>query len=87
MNNYTWENMLFTADQLIQTGKLTESQIKTILPLVELKKVVKYNKLSINFIKNNIEPLIDENKDDEDDDDDNSLTINDIYRIQKYNYS
>ena len=43
MNNYTWENMLFTADQLIQTGKLTESQIKTILPLVELKKVVKYS--------------------------------------------
>jgi hypothetical protein len=84
MNNYTWENMLFTADQLIQTGKLTESQIKIILPLVELKKVVKYNKLSINFIKNNIEPLIDENKDDEDND---SLTINDIYRIQRYNYS
>lgn len=83
MSNYTWNHLLFTADQLIQSGKLTESQIKKILPLVELKKVVTYNKLSDNFIRNNIEPQIEM----EDSDDEDSLTLNDVYRIQKYNFN
>ena len=83
MNNCTWNGLLFTADQLIQSGKLTESQIKKILPLVELKKIVKYNKLSDNFIRNSIEPLIEM----EDSDDDDALTISDVYKIQKYNFS
>ena len=74
MSTYTWNHLLFTADQLIQSGTLTESQIKKILPLVELKKVVKYNKLSENFIRNNIEPIIEM----EDSDDEDSLTLNDV---------
>ena len=83
MNTSTWNHLLFTADQLIQSGKLTEYQIKKILPLVELKKVVKHNKLSDNFIRNNIEPLVDI----QDSDDENSITINDVYSIQKYNFN
>jgi hypothetical protein len=81
MSNYTWNHLLFTADQLIQSGKLTENQIKKILPLVEIKKVVTHNKLSDNFIRNNIEPLIDM-----DDDDEDSITISDVYKIQHYNF-
>jgi hypothetical protein len=83
MNTSTWNHLLFTADQLIQSGKLTEYQIKKILPLVELKKVVNHNKLSDNFIRNNIEPLVDI----QDSDDENSITINDVYSIQKYNFN
>lgn len=83
MDTFTWNHLLFVSDQLIQSGKLTESQIKKILPLVELKKVITNNKLSANFIRNNIEPLIEM----EDSDDDDSLTINDVYRIQKYNFN
>ncbi len=83
MSTYTWNHLLFTADQLIQSGTLTESQIKKILPLVELKKVVSHNKLSENFIRNNIEPLIDM----EDSDDEDFLTLNDVHRIQKYNFN
>ena len=70
----TWNHLLFVTDQLIQSGKLTESQIKKILPLVELKKVVKHNKLSDNFIRNNIEPIIEM----EDSDDEESITISDV---------
>ena len=82
MSNCTWNNLLFLADQLIQSGKLTESQIKKILPIVELKKVVLHNKLSDNFIRNNIEPLIEM----QDSDDDDTLTISDVYKIQRYNF-
>jgi hypothetical protein len=79
----TWNGLLFTADQLIQSGKLTETQIKKILPLVELKKVINHNKLSDNFIRNNIEPLIEmQDSDDEED----HITLTDVYKIQKYNY-
>jgi len=83
MNTSTWNHLLFTADQLIQSGKLTEYQIKKILPLVELKKVVKHNKLSDNFIRNNIEPLV-EMQDSEDED---YVTLCDVYKIQKYNFN
>jgi len=79
----TWNGLLFIADQLIQSGKLTEHQIKKILPLVELKKVINHNKLSDNFIRNNIEPIIEM----EDSDDEESITISDVYKIQKYNFN
>lgn len=79
----TWNGLLFTADQLIQSGNLKESQIKKILPIVELKKVIKHNKLSDNFIRNNIEPLVEM----QDSDDDDYITLTDIYRIQKYNFN
>ena len=82
MSNNNWNHLLFTADQLIQSGNLTESQIKKILPLVELKKVILYNKLSENFIRNNIEPLVEML----DSDDEDNLTLYDIYSIQKYNF-
>jgi hypothetical protein len=82
MNVNTWNHLLYTADQLIQSGNLTESQIKKILPLVELKKVIKHNKLSDDFIMFNIKPLIEM----QDSDDEDLLTLNDIYRIQKYNF-
>ena len=79
----TWNHLLFTADQLIQAGNLTESQIKKILPLVELKKVIKHNKLSDNFIRNNIEPLIEM----QDSDDEDYINLTDVYRVQRYNFN
>ena len=66
----------------ILAQQATDKQIKKILPIVELKKVVKYNKLSENFIRNNIEPLIEM----QDSDDDDTLTISDVYKIQRYNF-
>lgn len=81
--NNTWNGLLFTADQLIQSGNLTESQIKKILPIVELKKVIKHNKLSDNFIRNNIEPLVEM----QDSDDEDYISLNDVYRVQRYNFN
>ena len=79
----TWNGLLFTADQLIQSGNLTETQIKKILSLVELKKVIKHNKLSENFIRNIIEPLVEM----QDSDDEDYISLTDVYRVQKYNFS
>jgi len=79
----TWNGLLFTADQLIQSGTLSEYQIKKILHLVELKKVIKHNKLSENFIRNNIEPLVEM----QDSDDEDYITLTDVYRVQKYNFN
>ena len=78
---YTWDHLLFTADILIQQGNLTENQIKDIINLVDIKKVVTNNKLSENFIETFIKPIILA----QDTSDYNALTMSDIYRIQKYN--
>ena len=56
---YTWSHLLFTADILVQKGCLSESQLKSIIHLVDIKKVVKYNKLTQKFIQEEIVPLID----------------------------
>lgn len=58
-NMYNWSHLLFTADILVQKGCLTESQLKSIIHLVDIKKVVKYNKLSEKFIQEEIIPRID----------------------------
>lgn len=79
----TWNHLLFTADQLIQSGLLSESQIKKILPLVELKKVINHNKLSDTFIRNNIEPLVEM----QDSDDEDYISLSDVYHIQRYNFN
>jgi hypothetical protein len=60
-NIYTWSHLLFTADILVQKGCLSESQLKSIIHLVDIKKVVKNNKLSEKFIKEEIIPRIDYN--------------------------
>jgi hypothetical protein len=56
---YTWQHLLFTADILIQKGCLDESQLKLIIDMVDLRKLVKYNKLSKEFIIKHIIPRID----------------------------
>ena len=56
---YTWSHLLFTADILVQKGCLSESQLKSIIHLVDIKKIVKYNKLTQKFIQEEIVPLID----------------------------
>ena len=58
-DNCTWNNLLFTADILVQKGILTEDKIIKIIDLVDIKKVVKYNKLSQEFIDKYIIPRID----------------------------
>jgi hypothetical protein len=58
-DKYTWNNLLFTADILVQKGELTEEQIIMIIDLVDIKKVVKFNKLSQEFINTYIIPRID----------------------------
>ncbi len=58
-DRYTWNNLLFTADILVQKGELTEKQLIMIIDLVDIKKVVKFNKLSQEFIDKYIIPRID----------------------------
>jgi hypothetical protein len=58
-DKYTWNMLLFTADILIQKGELTEDKLIMIIDLVDIKKVVKYNKLSQEFIDKYIIPRID----------------------------
>ncbi len=45
----TWQNLLFTADILVQKGILDESQLALIIDIVDLRKLVKNNKLSKEF--------------------------------------
>ncbi len=73
-NNHTWNHLLFTADILVQKGCLDESQLSLIVDLVDIKKIVKYNKLSKGFIEKYIIPRIDY-------DDYDGL---DLYDIEKY---
>jgi len=83
-DKYSWNHLLYIADVIIQKRLLTESQIKKIIDIVDINKLVKYNKLSPEFIENNIRPIVENNFDSDDLDD---LTMTDIYRIQQYNFS
>ncbi len=56
---YNWNNLLFMADILVQSGTLNEEQLGYIIDLVDIKKIVKYNKLSAEFIDKYIIPRID----------------------------
>ncbi len=56
---YTWQHLLFTADILVQKGCLDEDQLLLIIDMVDLRKLVKYNKLSKDFIDKYIKPRID----------------------------
>ena len=56
---YTWQHLLFTADILVQKGCLDENQLALIIDIVDLKKVVKNNKLSKEFIIKYVIPRID----------------------------
>ena len=74
VSKYTWNHLLFTADILVQQGCLDESQLRLIIDLVDLKKLVKNNKLSDEFIKELVIPRIDY-------DDYDGI---DLYDIEKY---
>jgi hypothetical protein len=56
---YTWQHLLFTADILVQKGCLDEAQLALIIDMVDLKKLVKNNKLSKEFIDKYVIPRID----------------------------
>ncbi len=71
---YTWNGLLFYIDILVQKGELTEEQLDKIIELVDIKKVVKNNLLSDNFINKHIIPRIDY-------DDYDGI---DLYDIEKY---
>jgi hypothetical protein len=74
LSKYTWCHFLFTADVLVQKGMLSEDQLSKIIDLVDIKKIVKYNKLSKEFIEKYIIPRIDY-------DDYDGLCL---YEIEKY---
>jgi len=78
-SKYTWNNLLFSADILIQKGELTETQIKKIIGIVDIEKVVKYNILSESFIESYVKPYIEKNEDEYD-----SMTMYDVYNIQNF---
>jgi hypothetical protein len=73
-SQYTWNSLLFTADILVQKGCLDETQLALIIDLVDLKKLVKNNKLSKEFIEKYVIPKIDY-------DDYDGI---DLYDIEKY---
>jgi hypothetical protein len=54
-----WNHLLFTATTLVQRGCLTEDQLIQIIDLVDIKTIVKFNKLSQKFIDDYIIPRID----------------------------
>ncbi len=56
---YTWNHLLFTADILVQKGCLDEIKLAAIIDMVDLRKLVKYNKLSKEFINKYVKPRID----------------------------
>jgi hypothetical protein len=56
---YTWNHLLFTADILVQKGCLDEKKLAIIIDIVDLRKLVKYNKLSKEFIEQYVRPRID----------------------------
>ena len=71
---YTWHHLMFTADVLVQKGSLDESKLALIIDLVDLRKLVKFNKLSKEFIDTYVIPRI--NYDD--------YEGIDLYDIEKY---
>jgi hypothetical protein len=73
-SNYTWNGLLFYIDILVQKGCLTESQLEKIIDMTDIKKVVKNNELSDDFINKHIIPRIDY-------DDYDGI---DLYDIEKY---
>ena len=58
-SSYTWQHLLFTADILVQKGCLDETKLALIIDLVDLRKLVKFNKLSKEFIDTYVIPRID----------------------------
>ena len=83
-SKYTWNHLLYTADILTQKGILSEAQLEKIIDIIDIKTLVKHNKLSKEFINKHIKPIIesDDNLSDYD-----SLTMYDVNRIQEYNFS
>jgi hypothetical protein len=64
---------------LVQKGELTEKQLKKIIEIVDVEKLVKHNKLSPEFIDKYVKPKIEENGEEYD-----SMTMYDVYQIQNY---
>jgi hypothetical protein len=79
-DKYTWQHLLFMVDIMVQKGILKESQIKKIIDIIDINKLVKYNKLSPEFIENIVRPIVENDFDSNDSDD---LTMTDIYKIQE----
>ena len=73
---YNWNQLLFTADILVQQGGLSEEQLSKIIDIVDIKKIVKFNKLSNQFIEKYIIPRIDY-------DDYDGIDLYDIEKYQK----
>ncbi len=73
-SKYTWNGLLFYIDILVQKGCLTETQLEKIIDMTDIKKVVKNNVLSDDFINKHIIPRIDY-------DDYDGI---DLYDIEKY---
>jgi hypothetical protein len=80
-DKYTWSHLLFIVDILVQKGVLTESQMKKIIDIVDIKKLVNHNKLSPEFIENILRPIVENDFNSSDSDD---LTMNDIHKIQNH---
>ena len=80
-NSYNWNSLLFMVDILIQKGELKEYQIEKIIDIVNLKKLVKYNKLSENFINTVLKHKIEKEYDSSDDE---SITMYDVERYQTH---
>jgi hypothetical protein len=65
---------------MVQKGILKETQMKKLIDIIDINKLVKYNKLSPEFIENIVRPIVENDFDSNDSDD---LTMTDIYKIQE----
>jgi hypothetical protein len=79
-DKYTWQHLLFVVDIMVQKGILKETQMKKLIDIIDINKLVKYNKLSPEFIENIVRPIVENDFDSNDSDD---LTMTDIYKIQE----
>lgn len=76
----SWETLVEAANNLVEQNVLTESQIKKIIDIVNIRTLVTHNKLTPKFIQSVISPLM---ENDFGDNIDNDLKMSEIYKLQE----
>ncbi len=76
----SWEDLVNSANKLVEQGVLSESQIKKIIDIISIRTLVTNNKLTPKFIQSVISPLMENDLSDANDD---NLKMTEIYKLQE----
>ena len=76
----SWEDLVNSANKLVEQNVLTESQIKKIIDIVNIRTLVTHNKLTPKFIQSVLSPLMENDFSDNIDD---NLKMSEIYKLQE----